>query len=788
MRVVAGIAACVAGVLSFTPLAAQAEIVDSVRLGEKAFLLSDLDRLYIYDSVTGNHTSVIIEETVGNPRTPVAIAADEAGENLYIAYREAVEKRDINGEIVTVAGDPVTRNFTNISDVAVFDNKVYVAAFNGIELRELEPLDLSDGTMNGSGLVNFPQSTPFRKLLITDNSGTAEFYSPGQTSLLKMPFPPVLSSENEVDNVQEIPVSDAYSSYFEDAEGISFLPSSADRSQDMMLLDNGFYWTSPPGANTWSWVGWIPGMEFHSVDVAEDGNYSVVRNALFACETEQGRNWDTDLINYQGRSTFSGRTKEVGNFTAVHLWGEGNNPESHLFSDQSGSLVVKRHSRNDGQPFDDGNVPIAVPTSAPMQEEVSSQHVTVDDEGLYAYVLYQGPEESCGSNVFVYSLASDRYVASIPLRWRANAIAVVGGSQATASDDKLGVVYEFGYNRYGRSQPLATYIDLDGSVFEETDSQDYDGYDVLYRDLSLVRASRHALLFQLEMSTEASVITAYHRNGGTSFYEELGSFADDDDFDPSNPEEIDFKAIDLWGLGKPGPAKYMAVLSRGSNDLLKILNVTDTDTVFSFGTVFDDVELPSKLNPALPFEVEPDGKKILVGAETNNDPSQAMLFSFPESFSFGEPEDYLATPSRVSAWSAEDQGPAGTSALYSADVAKIDPGTGDVTTRPKLQRWQLKLGADNHFEFDNAFSAELAGDPVFLQVLDPSEDSFILGYRQDDSITFRLFSKDLGVAETPDGDGGNSGGGGSGGNGFGSSGGGALLYLPLLLILIRRRW
>ena len=124
MRVVAGIAACVAGVLSFTPLAAQAEIVDSVRLGEKAFLLSDLDRLYIYDSVTGNHTSVIIEETVGNPRTPVAIAADEAGENLYIAYREAVEKRDINGEIVTVAGDPVTRNFTNISDVAVFDNKV----------------------------------------------------------------------------------------------------------------------------------------------------------------------------------------------------------------------------------------------------------------------------------------------------------------------------------------------------------------------------------------------------------------------------------------------------------------------------------------------------------------------------------------------------------------------------------------------------------------------------------------------------------------------------------------
>ena len=266
MRVVAGIAACVAGVLSFTPLAAQAEIVDSVRLGEKAFLLSDLDRLYIYDSVTGNHTSVIIEETVGNPRTPVAIAADEAGENLYIAYREAVEKRDINGEIVTVAGDPVTRNFTNISDVAVFDNKVYVAAFNGIELRELEPLDLSDGTMNGSGLVNFSQSTPFRKLLITDNSGTAEFYSPGQTSLLKMPFPPVLSSENEVDNVQEIPVSDAYSSYFEDAEGISFLPSSADRSQDMMLLDNGFYWTSPPGANTWSWVGWIPGMEFHSVD------------------------------------------------------------------------------------------------------------------------------------------------------------------------------------------------------------------------------------------------------------------------------------------------------------------------------------------------------------------------------------------------------------------------------------------------------------------------------------------------------------------------------------------
>ena len=99
MRVVAGIAACVAGVLSLTPLAAQAEIVDSVRLGDKAFLLSDLDRLYIYDSVTGNHTSVIIEETVGNPRTPVAIAADEAGENLYIAYREAVESEILTAKL-----------------------------------------------------------------------------------------------------------------------------------------------------------------------------------------------------------------------------------------------------------------------------------------------------------------------------------------------------------------------------------------------------------------------------------------------------------------------------------------------------------------------------------------------------------------------------------------------------------------------------------------------------------------------------------------------------------------
>lgn len=789
MRVFAGMAAFVAGVLSFAPLAAQAEIVDSLRLGEKAYLLSDLDRLYIYDSISGNYSFVSIEETIGNPRTPVAIAADEAGEYLYIAYREAVEKRDINGAIVTVSGDPVTRNFANISDVAVFDGKVYVAAFDGVELRELLPLDLSDGDMNDSGLVNFPQNTPFPKFFIQENAGTVELYSPGSGALLKMEFPPVLSEENEVENVEEMPVPDHYKAYFDEVSGISFIPAGAGRSIDMLLLDNGFYWTSLAGANDWSWSSWIPGMGYHSVDVADDGNYSVVRNTVFACETAEKRTWDTDLIHYQGTSTFSGRTKAVGNFTAVHLWGAGNDPEAHLFSDQSGSLVVKRYLKSVAEPFDDGHVPVNVPSTAPMQDEVSSQQVTIDDEGRYAYVLYQGDEETCDSNVFVYSLSANKYIASIPLRWRANAIAIVGGDPATAADDKLGIVYEFGYNRYGRSQALATYVDLDGSAIQEDEAQDYDNYGVLYHDLSLVRAGRYAILYQLEKSTDASVIAAYHRNGTVSDYEEVGSIPDDDEFDPDNPEELDIKAIELWGLSKPGPAKYMSVLSRGSKDLLKILNVTDTDTVFSFGAVFSDVELPDKLNPTLPFEFEPDGKKILVGAETGGEPSQAMLFSFPESFSFGEPEDYLATSSTVAAWSAKDQGPAGTSALYSADIEKRHEVTDEVISEPKLQRWQLKLGADNHFEFDNAFSAEVAGDPVFLQVLDPSEDSFILGYRQNDSIAFRLFSKDLGVAETPDGGDGNGsgGGGGSRDRGFGSSGGGALLYLPLLLILIRRR-
>ena len=67
---------------------AQAELIDSVRAGDNAYLISET-HLYVYDSVSETTDSLALE------MAPVAV--DAAADGVFVAYPSKVEKRGFDG-------------------------------------------------------------------------------------------------------------------------------------------------------------------------------------------------------------------------------------------------------------------------------------------------------------------------------------------------------------------------------------------------------------------------------------------------------------------------------------------------------------------------------------------------------------------------------------------------------------------------------------------------------------------------------------------------------------------
>lgn len=752
---------------------AQAALLDSVRVTDEAFLLSE-SHLYRYHSVSGN----VQETSLSSQGSPVAMALDD--DAVFIAYGNGrLEKRDLNGALVPdLSGGDVTRNFQEITDIAVHGDKLFVAFAEGNELHVLETSDLSASN------ASYSLSEPMQKLVpYVSASSDLTFYSPAGMDMNLLNWPPALV-DDEV-QVLQFDIAQGHGSYLKTPEDL-FIVDNADAA--FVVMDNGSYWSLDG-----PYLSWIAGQEFHFLDQAEDGKWSVVRDRVAACENGDDLNWTTDLTHYNTGVSFESRSK-VGSggvvYDVVHLW--GSDPQAHLFREAGlGNLVVDTVMRSEGLPFDDGKQPYSVAASAPLSVYqqalgVSSQHVALDDESNKAYVLHQG-NNSCEAAIRVFDLQSKAWVGTIPLRWRPKAIAMVGGDSPDASDDKLAVVYEQSFNAYGRSQMLVSYIDVNTPNPQENPATDFDDYGVFFSNLSTVQASRHAVLFQMERSNEGSIITAWGPNGELDFYQDCeGSGA------CSNPRDIEF-----WQSRAALGEQTVLVLKAGDDVRLLQLDDSAGNVAFSdpgagwtmtLADNFTDVEAPLVFSP---------GNNEFMALNLND--GAAGFQRGTPNFNQGKPEDFLPVRLQVSTWSESTQGDEDNYVLY--NLSGGDPDTDDPAL---IQRWSMVLGADGHFEFDNEDQVEVAGRPIMVRVVDPQEDDLLVATLHQGQVRFTPFDRTLGVTPGGDGDGdsGGDGDGGTGGdnsgsgngsgggsNGFGSSGGGAVAWIFALfgLLFFRRR-
>lgn len=739
---------------------AQAELIDSVRAGDNAYLISET-HLYVYDSVSETTDSLALEM--------VPVAVDAAADGVFVAYSSKVEKRDFDGSLLSDASGLISHNLNQATDILVHDTTLYAAILDG---KAIWPL--STGNLDAVGGAPYMVlQEPLKRLVAYPENGTGPLqalYSPAGSDLARLSFPVAFDAD---DIAQSERFAIPPGQQLEVPENIFFLEGA---TGDAILMDNGSLWSLDG-----TYHGWIAGREFHFLDQAEDDNWSLVRDKVIACEPEELRTWGSDLIHYDHSLRFDSREKagtpEVL-FDVVHVWGAGANPGSHLFRESApGTLQVRASARADGQAYDDGKVPFSVSAGAglsgyQLQQGVKSRHVALNDDHTLAYVLHQG-NATCQSMVRVYNLATNTWQSTIPLRWRADALAVVGGANPDTSDDQLAVVYEVAYDKYGRSDPLATFIDLNAGVQEEDASLDFANFGSSHHALSTVEASRHAVLFQLEVASQSdfSVITGYGPGGGLDTYIHTDS------------QSGQWSEIDGWDsravLGEA------AGLALKAGDDLSLLNFTEDETSFSFGAVYDNGVLNETVDSVeAPLIASKDQTLFAL----NLPEESAVLFDKNgPAYDEGKPQDFLPALLGAATWSETAQGSAGYYALYN-----LSGGDNEGTTASVLQRWLLTLGSDGHATFSPAGQGSLAGLPVRSDIVDTANDDLLLTTVYQGQYRFTPVSSDLsdapnfeGSSDPSAGGGDSSGDGGTdtpvSGSGFSSGGGGSLGLLSGLL-------
>ena len=739
---------------------AHAELIDSVRAGDNAYLISET-HLYVYDSVSETTDSLALE------MAPVAV--DAAADGVFVAYPSKVEKRDFDGSLLSDASGLISHNLNQATDILVHDTTLYAAILDGDAIWALSTSNLD--AVGGAPYMVLQE--PLKRLVAYPANGTGPLqalYSPAGSDLARLSFPVAFDAD---DIAQSERFAIPPGQQLEVPENIFFLEGA---TGDVILMDNGSEWSLDG-----DYYGWIAGREFRFLDQAEDDNWSVVRDKVIACELEELCTWGSDLIHYDHSLRFDSREKagtpEVL-FDVVHVWGAGANPGSHLFRESApGTLQVSASARADGQAYDDGKVPFSVSAGAglsgyQLQQGVKSRHVALNDDHTLAYVLHQG-NATCQSMVRVYNLATNTWQSTIPLRWRADALAVVGGANPDISDDQLAVVYEVAYDKYGRSDPLATFIDLNAGVQEEDASLDFADYGSSHHALSTVEASRHAVLFQLEVASQSdfSVITGYGPSGGLDTYIHTDS------------QSGQWSEIDGWDsravLGEA------AGLALKAGDDLSLLNFTEDETSFSFGAVYDNGVLNETVDSVeAPLVASKDQTLFALNLPEE---SAALFDKNGPAYDEGKPQDFLPALLGAATWSETTQGSAGYYALYN-----LNGGDNEGTTASVLQRWLLTLGSDGHATFSPAGEGSLAGLPVRSDIVDTANDDLLLTTVYQGQYRFTPVSSDLsdapnfeGSSDPSAGGGDSSGDGGTdtpvSGSGFSSGGGGSLGLLSGLL-------
>ena len=746
---------------------AQAELIDSAKLDTQAFLVSE-SHLYLYNPGTGSVTSSIALD-----EEPVAIAASDSA--IFIAYPSKVEKRDLSGAIVPdVSGGDVTRNLPDIKDVEVSGGNVYVLFFGGAHLHELEADDLSP--VAGVDAPYYTLSSSMQQLEAYSGGGTA-FYSPLGKGLGKLDWPPTLNVDGKA-TVEESDPQPESGQYLDAATRLFIMDGPAD---PQIFMDNGSGWTID-GVHT---LGWIDGKEFLFADQANDGEWFVVRNKYAACASGDALNWSTDLVNYDVDAEFVGRTKagEAGSvFNVVYLWGSGD-PVAHLFREAGpGDLDIETYNRSEGMPFDDGKPEFAVAADAKLSNYqmtvgVDAQHIALNDDKTRAYVLHQG-NDVCQSAIRVYDLENESWIDSFPLRWKADAIAMVGGTNADSSDDQLAIAYSSGFDSYGYTHIVVSYVDINAADPEEDPAKDFLEFNVLHSNLSQVEATRHAVLFQVSYD-DGSLITAWGPAGTKDSY-----FSGDRMF------------VNWATLAVPG--EQARLLTRDNDAVIELLNLTDTAGSFIFDAPFEDHELDESVkNSTGPFLVSPNMEWFT--QELNG--FTALFRRGSQAMTGGMPSDFMPVSSEVATWSDTVQGDAGQFAFYT-----VSGGDNEGETAAVVKRWVMSLGADDHFEVDATDAANLPGEPVLAKVIDSATDDLLLATVYQNQVRFTPVDKTLsdappfepspgGGGSSSGGDSGGSGGGGSSvsGSGFssgggGSGGGGSIAWLlPVLLMAGRLR-
>ena len=768
---------------------AQAELIDSVRSGDNAYLISET-HLYVYDSLAQTVAALVLD------RVPVAV--DAAADGVFVAYPSGVEKRGFDGALLSDASGPIQRSLTQTTDILVHDTTLYAAFADGEGIYPLSTADLS--AVGGGAYFSLPETTPMRRLVAYPSNGEGALqalYSPSSRGkgLFRVSFPVTTDpSSNHVD-LDSFVLPPGHDEFLDEPENLFLLEGATGNT---ILMDNGAEWAVDGTYN-----GWIAGQGFHFLDQAEDDNWSLVRDKVVACEPEELRSWGSDLIHYDHTLRFNSRDKAgtpEALFDVVHLWGAGANPASHLFRESApGTLEVRVSNRADGQDYDDGKVPYSVAADESLSEYqleagLKSRHVTLNDDNTRAYVLHQG-NATCQSMVRVYNLETDTWEAAIPLRWRADALALVGGAQADTTDDQLGVVYEVAYDAYGRSDPLVSFIDLNAAVQEENETHDFSSYGAFYHDLSTVEASRHAVLFQLELgsSPPVSVISA------------VGSGVGLDTYIHCNSATSSCTDTDIHGWDSRAELAETAGLVVNADRDLAVLNYTEDETTFTFSAPYANELFNATMSDVeAPLVASADQTLIALNLpqDAPEDNSIVLFDKNGQAYSEGKPQDFLPGLLGAATWSENAQGTAGYYALYN-----LNGGDNAGTTASRISRWLLTLGADGHVTFEPAGEGTLAGFPLRVDVVDPATDSLLLTTVYQGQYRFTPIDKDItnapgfvpdaaaGGGDSGDDDGGSSSGGGNSsavsGSGFSSGGGGGgamgSLLGVLLLIALRRR-
>lgn len=757
---------CVIGLSLSTGVCA--ELIDSVRSGTSAYLISET-HLYVYDSSTGLSSAIELDAS--------PIAVDATTDGIFVAYSNKIEKRGFDGAILTDgSGSAIERNLHLAEDIIVHETTLYATFNEGDSLFELDVEDLS--AINGA-YINL--DNPMKRLVAYPSSGAIEqLYSPDGKDLRFLPFPVTETDGKAVTDVHLLPTG--VSGYVDTPEDVFLLEGA---TGEFVIMDNGVQWIVNPPAMAESYSGWIAGLSFRFLDQAEDDNWSVVRDKVVACEPTEDLTWASDLIHYDDGLSFDSRYK-AGEpeelFEIVHLWGAGANPQAHLFRESEvGTLQVDATVRDDGEAFDDGHIGFSVTSDQSLSDYQTSQgglarHVTFSDDGARAYVLHQG-DERCQSAVRVYNLGSNTWESSIPLRWRADGIAVIGGSNPDSSDDWLGVVYETAYDVYGSSDVLASFIDLNGVTVEEDPASDFDDYGAFYFNLGLVEGSRHAVIFQVEVASQPdfSVLTGVGPNGGLDSYTHINSVS------------AAVEQIESWDA-RAELGEQATLVLRAEEDL-SLLNFVEDAMNFDFddtpviNAYLDD---PSDDSLQAPLVASAGQEVIAIRLDETN---SALFVPAGQAFSEGKPQDFLPSQLEAAVWSELDQAGSSFPALYNLNGGDMD---GD--TASSIQRWQLTLGADGHAHFIPAGEGTLAGLPVRADITDPATDDLMLTTIYQGQFSFTPVTSDLSDAPGHDGagggsddsgggsSGGGSGGGASSGSGFSRDSGGGSLFGLLLFI------